>query len=70
MYEDVTIDVQPDPDRHLTQGWIYAFGNGPGGYPKDWTELRWSDWHKFLDPNEEWEQTTSATTPTRCATSS
>ena len=33
MYEDVTVDVQPDPERHLTQGWIYGFGDGPGGYP-------------------------------------
>jgi propane 2-monooxygenase small subunit len=57
MYEDVTVDVQPDPDRHLTQGWIYGFGNGPGGYPKEWTKAQSSDWHRFLDPNEEWEQT-------------
>ncbi|MGV9385078.1 aromatic/alkene monooxygenase hydroxylase subunit beta [Nonomuraea sp. NPDC003707] len=56
-YEDVTFDVQPDPDRHLTQGWIYGFASGPGGYPKDWTELKSSDWHRFRDPNEEWEQT-------------
>jgi propane monooxygenase small subunit len=57
MYEDVTIDVQPDPDRHLSQGWIYGFGNGPGGYPQDWTVAKSSNWHAFLDPNEEWEQT-------------
>ncbi|MGJ3508153.1 aromatic/alkene monooxygenase hydroxylase subunit beta [Enemella sp. A6] len=57
MYEDVTVDVQPDPDRYLTQGWIYGFGNGPGGYPKDWTALKSSDWHVFRDPNEEWNQT-------------
>ena len=25
VYEDVTVDVQPDPDRHLLQGWIYGF---------------------------------------------
>ena len=25
VYEDVTVDVQPDPERHLTQGWVYAF---------------------------------------------
>ncbi|GAB3344514.1 aromatic/alkene monooxygenase hydroxylase subunit beta [Modestobacter lapidis] len=56
-YEDVTFDVQPDPARHLTQGWIYGFANGPGGYPQDWTVLRSSDWHQFRDPNEEWEQT-------------
>ena len=57
VYEDVTLDVQPDPKRHLTQGWVYGFADGPGGYPHDWTDVKSSDWHKFLDPNEEWEQT-------------
>jgi propane monooxygenase small subunit len=57
MYEDVTFDVQPDPERHLTQGWIYGFAAGQGGYPKDWTALAATDWHRFRDPNEEWEQT-------------
>jgi propane monooxygenase small subunit len=57
MYEDVTIDVQPDPERHLSQGWIYGFANSPGGYPKDWTKLVSEDWHQFRDPNEEWEKT-------------
>src|SRR4051794_8005940 len=57
VYEDVTVDVQPDPERHLTQGWIYAFADGKSGYPKEWTELKSGDWHAFLDPNEEWEQT-------------
>lgn len=56
-YEDVTVDVQPDPERHLTQGWIYGFAKGPGGYPKDWTSLKSSDWHGFRDPNEEWNMT-------------
>src|SRR3982074_2747505 len=54
---DAPLDVQPDPERHLTQGWVYGFANGPGGYPHDWTDVKSSDWHKFLDPNEEWEQT-------------
>ncbi|SFW80068.1 aromatic/alkene monooxygenase hydroxylase subunit beta [Amycolatopsis australiensis] len=57
VYEDVTVDVQPDPERHLSQGWIYGFGNGPGGYPPEWTRAKSSNWHAFLDPNEEWEQT-------------
>jgi propane monooxygenase small subunit len=57
MYEDVTVDVQPDPERHLSQGWIYGFGDGPGGYPKEWTAAKSSNWHAFLDPNEEWNQT-------------
>lgn len=56
MYEDVTVDVQPDPDRHLSQGWIYGFGDGPGGYPKEWTVAKSTNWHAFLDPNEEWDQ--------------
>jgi propane monooxygenase small subunit len=57
VYEDVTVDVQPDPARHLTQGWIYAFANGQSGYPQEWTALKSTNWHAFLDPNEEWEQT-------------
>jgi propane 2-monooxygenase small subunit len=57
VYEDVTVDVQPDPARHLTQGWVYAFADGQAGYPQEWTALKSSNWHEFLDPNEEWEQT-------------
>ncbi|MBV9819517.1 MAG: hypothetical protein JOZ07_14385 [Solirubrobacterales bacterium] len=57
IYEDVTVDIQPDPERHLLQGWVYGFADGTGGYPQEWTELKSSNWHKFLDPNEEWEQT-------------
>jgi propane 2-monooxygenase small subunit len=57
VYEDVTVDVQPDPARHLTQGWVYAFADGQAGYPQEWTALQSSNWHEFLDPNEEWEQT-------------
>ena len=37
VYEDVTMDVQPDPDRHLTQGWVYSFANGDAGYPQKWS---------------------------------
>src|SRR4029453_8836686 len=33
VYEDVTVDVQPDPARHLTQGWVYEFADGIGGVP-------------------------------------
>ncbi|WP_407685712.1 aromatic/alkene monooxygenase hydroxylase subunit beta [Mycobacterium sp. HUMS_1102779] len=57
VYEGVTVDVQPDPERYLTQGWVYGFGSGPGGYPHDWTAAKSSNWHAFRDPNEEWEQT-------------
>ena len=57
VYEDVTVDVQPDPARHLTQGWVYGFADGTSGYPVQWTVLKSSNWHEYLDPNEEWEQT-------------
>ena len=57
VYEDVTVDVQPDPARHLSQGWVYAFADGIAGYPQEWSALKSSNWHEFLDPNEEWEQT-------------
>ena len=33
IYEDVTVDVQPDPERHLTQGWIYGFADGTRRLP-------------------------------------
>jgi propane monooxygenase small subunit len=57
VYEDVTVDVQPDPERYLIQGWIYGFADGIGGYRQDWTALKSHNWHEFRDPNEEWEQT-------------
>lgn len=57
VYEDVTVDVQPDPERYLAQGWVYAFANSAGGYPQEWTALKSSDWHAFRDPNQEWERT-------------
>src|SRR3954466_14071915 len=57
VYEDVTVDVQPDPARHLTQGCVYAFANGDAGYPQERTALKSSNWHEFLDLNEEWVHT-------------
>ena len=56
-YEDVTVDVQPDPERWLSQGWLYGWPNGDLGYDPRWTRIRTSDWHRFRDPNEEWERT-------------
>jgi len=43
-YEDVTVDVQPDPRHYLTQGWIYGFADGSAGYPLNWTKLK--AWHR------------------------
>lgn len=56
-YEDVTVDVQPDPERYLLQDWIISFGDGTPTYSKDWTKLRSSDWHAFRAPDQEWERT-------------
>ncbi len=39
-YEDVTVEVQPDPRHYLSQGWIYGFANGEAGYPLHWTKLK------------------------------
>ena len=39
-YEDVTVEVQPDPRHYLSQGWIYGFANGDVGYPLQWTKLK------------------------------
>jgi propane monooxygenase small subunit len=39
-YEDVTVEVQPDPRHYLAQGWLYGFSDGKGGYPLDWTALK------------------------------
>jgi propane monooxygenase small subunit len=39
-YEDVTVEVQPDPRHYLSQGWIYGFANGETGYPLTWTRLK------------------------------
>ncbi len=39
-YEDVTVEVQPDPRHYLSQGWLYGFSDGRGGYPLDWTALK------------------------------
>jgi len=39
-YEDVTVEVQPDPRHYLSQGWIYGFSDGTGGYPLNWTALK------------------------------
>ena len=56
-YEDLTVDVQPDPDRYLMQDWIISFPDGKGAYVKEWTAARSSDWHAFRAPDQEWERT-------------
>ena len=36
----MTVEVQPDPRHYLSQGWLYGFADGRGGYPLDWTALK------------------------------
>ncbi len=55
-YEDVTVDVQPDPERYLIQNWIIAFPNGEGAYDKSATAMKSSNWHAFRAPDQEWER--------------
>ena len=55
-YEDVTVDVQPDPERYLIQDWIISFADGGPAYSKEKSALRSSDWHKYRAPDEEWER--------------
>jgi len=56
-YEDVTVDVQPDPERYLIQDWIISFADGKGAYVKDNTAAQRSNWHAFRAPDQEWERT-------------
>jgi propane monooxygenase small subunit len=56
-YEDVTVDVQPDPERYLLQNWIISFPDGRGAYEKDATAAKSSNWHAFRAPDQEWERT-------------
>ena len=56
-YEDMTLDVQPDPKRYLLQDWIISFPDGTPTYYEGWTKGRSSDWHIFRAVDEEWERT-------------
>ncbi|MEQ1715433.1 MAG: toluene hydroxylase [Hyphomicrobium sp.] len=56
-YEDMTVDVQPDPERYLLQDWIIHFPNGDTTYTKSWTQCKSSNWHAFRAVDQEWEKT-------------
>jgi propane monooxygenase small subunit len=56
-YEDMTVDVQPDPERYLLQDWIINFADGTPTYDKNWTALKSSNWHQFRAIDQEWERT-------------
>src|SRR2546430_17414030 len=38
-YEDMTVEVQPGPRHYLSQGWLYGFADGRGGYPLEVTAV-------------------------------
>ena len=42
-YEDVTLDVQPDPERYLSQSWILGFANEDLGFDAKWTKMKSSN---------------------------
>ena len=57
-YEDMTVDVQPDPERYLLQDWIISFPDGTPTYSKNWTKaLRARIGIKFRAVDQEWERT-------------
>lgn len=56
-YEDMTLDVQPDPKRYLLQDWIISFADGTPTYAEKWTAALSSDWHLYRSIDEEWERT-------------
>jgi propane monooxygenase small subunit len=56
-YEDMTVDVQPDPQRYLIQDWIISFADGTPTYSETWTKAQSSNWHAFRAIDEEWERT-------------
>ena len=56
-YEDMTLDVQPDPKVYLLQDWIISFADGTPTYDEKWTALKSSDWHAYRAVDQEWERT-------------
>jgi len=56
LYEDVTVDVQPDPARYLIQDWILSFADGTPTYSPSRTAIKSANWHKYRAPDQEWER--------------
>lgn len=57
LYEELTVDVQPDPDRYLLQGWILEFPDGLPTYTEKRTAIKSSNWHRFRSVDQEWDRT-------------
>ena len=56
-YEDMTLDVQPDPKVYLLQDWIINFADGTPTYSENWTKAKSSDWRQYRAVDQEWERT-------------
>ena len=56
-YEDMTLDVQPDPKVYLLQDWIINFADGTPTYYEGWTQAKSSDWRQYRAVDQEWERT-------------
>ncbi|MBA2765023.1 MAG: hypothetical protein H0U42_10140 [Thermoleophilaceae bacterium] len=56
IYEDVTIDTQPSPRRHMDRGWQLSFDGVHGVWSDDSTLLEVADWYAFRDPGGWWER--------------
>jgi propane monooxygenase small subunit len=57
LYEDLTVDVQPDPERYLLQGWIIEFADGLPTYTEKRTAMKSANWHRFRSMDQEWDRT-------------
>src|SRR6201987_3044868 len=55
-YEDMTVDVQPDPKRYLLQDWMLNLAEGTPTYYEGWNKAKRSDWPKFRAADREWER--------------
>jgi propane 2-monooxygenase small subunit len=56
LYEDVTVDTQPSPHRHMPGGWLMSFEDGRGTHSLGSTALRVKDWYDWRDPAGLWER--------------
>lgn len=56
LYEDVTVDTQPSPKRHVDRNWPLAFANGHTVWDERSTALKHEEWYDFRDPNQLWER--------------
>jgi propane 2-monooxygenase small subunit len=56
MYEEVTLDTQPSPARHMPTGWLLSFEDGRGTHSLGSTALRVRDWYDWRDPEGLWER--------------